>query len=57
MTKAESTFLDVIIKMAARIAELEEAIKTHRDSTHFCERCGEADSCSTDDVCGVLKDE
>lgn len=38
----------------ARIAELEDAIRTHSNSVHFCEVCGKDDPCSTDDVCTVI---
>ncbi|WP_439076077.1 hypothetical protein [Serratia sarumanii] len=34
---------------------LVSAITDHKNSTHFCERCGEDDPCATDDVCGVLR--
>lgn len=40
--------------LAAENANLIEAIKTHQNSTHFCEVCGKDDPCSTDDVCCVL---
>ncbi|MER2945705.1 hypothetical protein [Serratia bockelmannii] len=41
--------------LALENAALKDAITTHSQSTHFCERCGEDDPCATDDVCGVLR--
>ena len=40
--------------MSLGIAYLRGEIKQHSESTHFCSRCGEADPCNTDDVCGAL---
>ncbi|CUY43356.1 Uncharacterised protein [Serratia marcescens] len=41
--------------LAVENACLVSAITDHKNSTHFCERCGEDDPCATDDVCGVLR--
>lgn len=41
--------------LAVENACLVRAITDHKNSTHFCERCGEDDPCATDDVCSVLR--
>ncbi|HGE8495743.1 TPA: hypothetical protein ACKPX5_001576 [Serratia marcescens] len=41
--------------LAVENACLVKAINDHKNSTHFCERCGEDDPCATDDVCSVLR--
>lgn len=41
--------------LAVENACLVRAINDHKNSTHFCERCGEDDPCATDDVCSVLR--
>lgn len=41
--------------LAAENAYLLGEIKQHSNSTHFCEKCGEADPCINDDVCWSLK--
>ncbi|MBN5380682.1 hypothetical protein JY493_26530 [Serratia marcescens] len=53
---------DTIKELTARVnalavenACLVKAINDHKNSTHFCERCGEDDPCATDDVCSVLR--
>lgn len=40
--------------LAAENAYLLGEIKQHSNSTHFCEKCGEADPCINDDVCWSL---
>jgi hypothetical protein len=61
-----STRLDVAVvrgnelqqKLDAVVAEaayLRDEIKTHSQSTHFCEVCGKDDPCKNDDVCWSLK--
>lgn len=42
-------------KLAAENAYLRGEIVQHSNSTHFCDKCGEADPCSNDDVCWSLK--
>ncbi|MBU4680399.1 hypothetical protein KC222_00025 [Cedecea davisae] len=43
-----------IATLKQRVAELEDAIRDHSNSTHFCEVCGKDDPCATDDVCRAL---
>lgn len=42
-------------ELAAEAAYLRGEIEQHSNSTHFCEKCGEADPCINDDVCWSLK--
>ncbi|WP_336062431.1 hypothetical protein [Serratia sp. 201] len=56
------TMAETIKELTARVnalavenACLVRAITDHKNSTHFCERCGEDDPCATDDVCSVLR--
>lgn len=51
---AALTAPDNLLATQLRVVELETAIKTHSESTHFCEVCGKDDPCATDDVCSVL---
>lgn len=51
---AALTAPDGLLAAQLRVVELETAIKTHSESTHFCEVCGKDDPCATDDVCSVL---
>ena len=44
-----------VVALAAESAYLRGEIVQHSNSTHFCEKCGEADPCSNDDVCWSLK--
>lgn len=41
--------------LAGEVAYLRGEIKNHSQSTHFCDKCGEADPCIADDVCWSLK--
>ena len=41
--------------LAGEVAYLRGEIENHSQSTHFCDKCGEADPCITDDVCWSLK--
>lgn len=44
-------------QLAAYAGYLRGEIVQHSNSTHFCEKCGEADPRATDDVCLALKAE
>ncbi len=57
LTMAETIkeLTDRVNALAVENACLVSAITDHKNSTHFCERCGEDDPCATDDVCGVLR--
>lgn len=54
ITLAALTAPDDLLAAKLRVVELETAIRTHSESTHFCEVCGKDDPCATDDVCSVL---
>lgn len=43
-----------VVNLAVENAYLLGEIKQHSNSTHFCEKCGEADPCINDDVCWSL---
>ncbi|HAT4984408.1 TPA: hypothetical protein I9786_002810 [Serratia marcescens] len=51
----EQEALQRVNALAVENACLVKAINDHKNSTHFCERCGEDDPCATDDVCSVLR--
>lgn len=57
LTMAETIkeLTDRVNALAVENACLVRAINDHKNSTHFCERCGEDDPCATDDVCSVLR--
>ncbi|HID3528859.1 TPA: hypothetical protein ACXE51_002139 [Serratia marcescens] len=57
LTMAETIkeLTDRVNALAVENACLVRAINDHKNSTHFCERCGEDDLCATDDVCSVLR--
>lgn len=57
LTMAETIkeLTDRVNALAVENGCLVRAINDHKNSTHFCERCGEDDPCATDDVCSVLR--